>query len=257
MKLSMKIDKKKLYERLMILFGAIVSFIGLIISITIEDFSESFFPYFNVIVPVVNIISTVVCVFLLIYPKFRILQSMVVFVQGVVMVLNNLLFLGIFLYFLGVMLLFCNGYLRKKMALRLTCSFGVLFLSFTPIFFKNHHKYFMAVAFLLFVAFSFIYVYWKIKQNLFELFPFLANKISDKQMPETGGKLNLQDFELTDRQIKILKSYINGSTNYKDIGKIFYISESLVKKEMVNICKCFEVQSIEVLLFLLQQYELN
>lgn len=257
MKINMNIDKKKLYERLMILFGATVSFVGFIISVTIEDFSKSFLPYFNVIVPIVNVISTVACLFLFIFPKFRIMQSLVVFWQGMVMVLNNLLFLGIFLYFLGIMLLFCNGYLRKRASLKLTYCLGILFLSFTPIFFTSIHKYFMAVFFLLFVTFSFIYVYWKIRQNLFELFPFLANKITDKKMPEPGSKLNLQDFDLTDRQIKILKAYINGSNNYKDIGEMFYLSESLVKKEMVNICKCFGVQSIEVLLFLLQQYEID
>lgn len=253
----MKVEKKAIYERLMILFGATVSFVGFVISITIEDFSEAFLPYFNVIVPIVNITTAVICLFLFIFPKFRIMQSLVVFGQGMVMVLNNLLFLGIFLYFLGVMLLFCNGYLRKRAAPKLICCLGVLFLSFTPIFFKSLHKYFMAVFFLLFVAFSYIYVYWKIRQNLFELFPFLANKITDKQMPEPGSKLNLQDFELTERQIKILKAYINDSKNYKDIGEKFYLSESLVKKEMVIICKCFGVQSIEVLLFLLQQYEID
>ena len=115
----------------------------------------------------------------------------------------------------------------------------------------------MAIFFLQFIAFSYIYVYWKIRQNIFELFPFLANKLTNKQMPEPGSKLNLQDYKLSDRQIKILKAYINGSKNYKDIGEKFYISESLVKKEMVNICKCFGVQSIEVLLLLLQQYEIN
>ena len=253
----MKVDKKINYERLMILFGAIVSCTGFIISITIEDFSEAFLPYFNVIVPIVNITSAVMCLFLFIFPKFRLMQSIVVFGQGMVMVLNNLLFLGIFLYFLGIMLLFCNGYLRKKTVIKLICCLGVLFLSFTPIIFKNFHKYFMAVFFLLFVAFSYIYIYWKIRQNLFDLFPFLANKITDKQMPEPGSKLNLLDFELTERQINILKSYINDSKNYKAIGEKFYLSESLVKKEMVNICKCFGVQSIRVLLFLLQQYEIN
>ena len=76
-------------------------------------------------------------------------------------------------------------------------------------------------------------------------------------MPEPGSKLNLLDFELTYLQINIFKSYINDSKNYKVIGEKFYLSESLVKKGMVNICKCFGVQSIGVLLFLLQQYEIN
>lgn len=253
----MKVDKKILYERLMILFAGTVSFVGFIISITIEDFSKSFIPNFSVIVPIANITSAILCLFLFFFPKFKIFQSLVAFGQGMIMVLNNLLFLGIFLYFLGIMLLFCNGYLKKNAALKLTYAISVLFLSFTPILFKSPHKYFMAIFFLLFIAFSYIYVYWKIRQNLFELFPFLANKLTNKQMPEPGSKLNLQDYKLSHRQIKILKAYINGSKNYKDIGEKFYISESLVKKEMVNICKCFGVQSIEVLLLLLQQYEIN
>lgn len=253
----MSVNKKMIYERLMILFGAIVSFVGFIISITIEDFSDSFLPYFNIIVPIVNITSAVLCLFLFIFPKFRVIQSLVVFAQGIIMVLNNLLFLGIFLYSLGIMLLFCNGYLRKRAILKIICCLGILLLSFTPILFMNLHTYFMAVFFLLFIAFASLYIYWTTKQNLFELFPFLANKITNKQMPEPGSKLNLQDFELTDRQIKILKAYINDSTNYKDIAEMFYLSESLVKKEMTIICKCFGVQTIEVLLLLLQQYEID
>ena len=80
----MRVDKKLNYERLMILFGATVSFVGFIISITIEDFSEAFLPYFNVIVPIVNITSAVMCLFLFIFPKFRIMQSIVVFGQEMV-----------------------------------------------------------------------------------------------------------------------------------------------------------------------------
>lgn len=155
------------------------------------------------------------------------------------------------------MLLFCNGYLRKRTILKIICCLGILLLSFTPILFKNLHTYFMAVFFLLFIAFTSLYIYLTTKQNLFELFPFLANKITNKQMPEPGSKLNLQDFELTDRQVNILKVYINNPTNYKNIAEMFYLSKSLVKKEMVNICNCFGVQTIEVLSLLLQQYEID
>ena len=252
-----KVDKAKLYERLMILFATIVQFIGFIISITIEDFSKSFLPYFNIIVPIVNILGAAICLFLFFFPKFRILQSIVLIVQGIVMTLNNIIFLGIFLYYFGIVLLYCNGFLKNKKALKLTCCIVPLFLFFIPIAFKNVHKFSMAVAFSFFICFSYFYIYIKTKQNLFELFPFLANKISDKVLPECGESINLIEYGLSDRQIKILKEYINGAESYKEISEIFCISESTVKQEMSAICKCFGVKNIEVLLLLLQQYDLN
>ena len=253
----MTIDRKVLYERLMILFAAIVQLIGFVISITIEDFSKSFLPYFNVIVPVVNITCSAICFFLVFFQRFRLLQSLVLFVQGIIMTLNNIIFLGIYLYYFGIVLLFCNGYLKNNKTVKITVCLIPLFLSFIPISYTNIHTFYMTFAFSLFLCFSYFYIYVKTKQNLFELFPFLANKISSKQLPEAGSKLHLSEYGLTERQIKILIEFINDSENYKTISEHLILSISTVKQEMAAICKYFDVKNIEVLRLLLQQYELE
>ena len=100
--------KKISYERLMILFAALVQIIGFIISLTIEDFRNSIIPCAEKVIPIVNVSGALICVFLFFFNKYRLLQSVISFVQGIFMTLNGHLFLGTFLYSLGVALLFCN-----------------------------------------------------------------------------------------------------------------------------------------------------
>lgn len=253
----MNINKKVLYERLMILFAEIVQVFGFIISITIEDFSKSYVSYFDFIVPVVNISCASICFFLVIFPKFRFLQSVVLFIQGIVMTLNNLIFLGVFLYSFGIALLYCYGYLKSKCNIKITVCMILLYISFLPIYFKSNFYFFMAIAYSLFLLFSYSHIYLIVKDNLFELFPFLADKISEVNLPEPGGTVNLASYGLSDRQINLVKKYKKGKVSYKLLADDFKTSESTIKQEMSKICKFLGVKNIEVLLFLLQQYEVE
>ena len=253
----MNINKKVLYERLMIFFAGIVQVFGFIISITVEDFSKSYVPYFDFIVPIVNISCAAICFFLVIFPKFRFLQSVVLFIQGIVMTLNNLIFLGVFLYTFGIALLCCYGYLKSKCNIKISVCMILLFISFLPILFKNDFNFFMAIAYSLFLLFSYSHLYLIVKDNLFELFPFLADKISEVNLPEPGGTINLAGYGLSDRQINLVKKYKKGNANYKLLADNFQTSESTIKQEMSKICKFLGVKNIEVLLFLLQQYEVE
>lgn len=249
----MNINKKVLYERLMIFFAGIVQVFGFIISITVEDFSKSYVPYFDFIVPIVNISCASICFFLVIFPKFRFLQSAVLFIQGIVMTLNNLIFLGVFLYTFGIALLYCYGYLKSKCNIKISVCMILLFISFLPILFKNDFNFFMAIAYSLFLLFSYSHLYLIVKDNLFELFPFLADKISEVNLPEPGGTIN----RLSGRQINLVKKYKKGNASYKLLADDFQTSESTIKQEMSKICKFLGVKNIEILLFLLQQYEME
>ncbi len=253
----MDINKKVLYERLMILFAGIVQVIGFVISITAEDFSKSYVPYFEFIVPVANIFCATVCFFLVFFPKFRLLQSIVLFVQGVVMTLNSLIFLGVFLYCFGVVLLFCYGYLKSKRNLKIGVCMAFLLVSFLPILIQNKFIFFMAVAYSFFILFSYFHLYFIIRGNLFKLFPFLANRISDVKLPEPGGTLNLACYGLSERQINLVKNYKKGNANYKHLADNLKTSESTIKQEMSKICKFLGVRNSDVLLLLLQQYEME
>lgn len=253
----MKRTKKMVYERLMILFAGIVQIIGFAISITIEDFSKSFVPYFEIIVPVVNSSCAGICFFLVVFPKFRILQSVVLFVQGIVMSLNNMIFLGVFLYCLGIVLLFCYGYLKSNHAIKITVCTIVLLISFLPILHKSVFMFCMALAYLFFVLFSYFHLYFVIKNNLFELFPFLADKISNAELPEPGSTIKLADYGLSERQITVIKEYKKGTANYKKLADSLYTSESTIKQDMSKICKNLGVKNAGMLLPVLNQYNVE
>ena len=249
-------DKKVFYERLMILFATLVQVIGFIISITIEDFSKAFVPYCEYIVPFVNIACAAICLFLCVFPKFRVLQSLVLFIQGILMTLNNIIFLGVFLYCLGIALLFCYGYLKLKFKKIIYCIIP-LCIFFFPILYKCVFTFLMTFAYLFFILFSYFHLYSIIKNNLFELFPFLSKKISNIELPEPGNTLNLTDFGLSERQIKLIKEYKKEKTNYKKLADAFYTSESTIKQDMSKICKSLGVKNVDILLFLLNQYYLE
>ncbi len=238
----------------MIFFAAVVQIVGFFISITIEDFSHSFLPYCQVIVPIVNISCAVVCLFLVFFYKLRIAQSIVLFVQGITMTLNNLMFLGLFLYFLGIAFLFCYGYLKTNIQKKLITVFVPLFLSLFVILPSSRPKFFMALSYSLFLAFTFFHLYNTLKSSLLELFPFLTKKISKIDLPLPEKHLKVCDFGIYGRQNDILKEFVNGESNYKKIAEKFGISESTVKRNMVEICKKLGVKNATMLKMLINQY---
>ena len=252
----MKITKKPFYERI-IFFATIVQIIDFVISITIEDFSSAFLPHFNIIVPIVNIFCVLSCFFLMIFPKFRFMQSIILFLQGITMIMNNFLFLGIFLYCFGIALLFCYGYFKSNQKIKIFAYPTPLFLSFFFILPVNLPKFFMAWAYLLFLFFSYLYLYNTIKKTIFERFPFLCDKISKKELPEPGKTINLVDYGLSERQVEIIKKYETGISNYKELAVFFITSESTIKQEMSRICKIFGVENARILFILLQHYNIE
>ena len=241
----------------MIFFAMLVQIIASVISITIEDFSKAFLPHFDIVVPIVNISCSTICLFLLIKPKFRFLQSVVLFLQGITMTLNNLIFLGVFLYCLGIVLLFCYGYIKTQNIKKNFLFTIPILLCFFLILPTSKSSFFMAWAFSLFILCSYFHLYNTIKNSIFDLFPFLSGKISSRDMPETGSSIKLSDYGLSERQIDILRKYLQDSSSYKELAETFLISESSIKKEMATICKNMGVKNTDILSILLQQYKIE
>lgn len=179
------------------------------------------------------------------------------FLQGITMIMNNFLFLGIFLYCFGIALLFCYGYFKSNQKIKIFAYPTPLFLSFFFILPVNLPKFFMAWAYLLFLFFSYLYLYNTIKKTIFERFPFLCDKISKKELPEPGKTINLVDYGLSERQVEIIKKYETGISNYKELAVFFITSESTIKQEMSRICKIFGVENARILFILLQQYNIE
>lgn len=250
----MKIEKSALYERLMIFFAAVVQLVGFYISITIEDYAHSFLPYCTIIVPAVNISCAAICLVLVFFYKIRFMQSVVLFIQGITMTLNNLMFLGLYLYFFGIALLFCNGYFKTDIRKKVIICLVPLFLSLFVILPVSRLKFFMAVAYSLFLTFAFSHIYNILKDKMFDLFPFLSKKISKIDLPSPRKQLRLSDYGISGRQSKLVEEFLNGETNYKNLAEIFITSESTVKREMAEICRKLGVENAMMLRLLLNQY---
>ncbi len=249
--------EERVYERLMIFFAAIVQFIGFVISLTVEDFSKSFLPYFETIVPIVNISCFAICIFLVFVPKIKFLQSVVLFIQGIIMTLNNMIFLGVFLYCFGIALLFCYGYLKTRTSRKVLFAVIPLFLSFFSILSTSLSNFLMAWAYYLFLLFSYFHLYNCIKNSLFDLFPFLSTKISTASLPTPGESINFSKYGLSERQEKIIKDFLKDESNYKKLAEDFVTSESTIKQEMNKICKTFGVENASVLKLLFRQYSID
>ena len=78
---------------------------------------------------------------------------------------------------------------------------------------------------------------------------------SNITLPEkAGSKINLKDYNLTDRQISLIKSYLRTNASYSELANEHNISISLVKYEMRLIFSLFEVPNLRELHVLLYQY---
>lgn len=252
--MRVQINKKVLYERLMIFFAGLVQVVGFIISISIEDFSHSYLPYSKFIVPFINIFCSIICFFLVVFPKYKLLQAFVCFVQGIAMTLNNIMFLGIFLYSFGITLLLCYGYFNRNRNKKIIFLLFPLVITILVFMQESKSRFLMAFVYLFFIIFSFFHLYNVIKDNLFNLFPFLVDKISNVELPAPGSRLILKNYDFSDRQIEIIKRFKVGDTNYKDLANIFITSESTIKREMSEICKKLGVENSSMLKVLLNQY---
>lgn len=250
----MEIKKNAIYERLMILFAAIVQVIGFIISITTEDFSKASLPHFDIVIPVINILCATISFLLAIFIKFRAMRSAILFIQGIAMTLNDKLFLGIVLYFIGVAFLFCYGHLKSKR--KIFFSLAPLFISFFAILSNDAKNFYMAWAYSLFLTFAEFHIYSTIRNSLYSLFPFAAKNFSTSKLPEHSETLNPKKYDLSERQIAILKEFITSKKNYKELANTFLISESSIKREMCEICRKFGVENATLLEVLLKQYKI-
>lgn len=114
----------------------------------------------------------------------------------------------------------------------------------------------MALAYTLFLLFSYIHLYNCIKSHLFDLFPFLSTKISTAILPTPGNIINFSEYGLSERQEKIIKEFLKDETNYKQLAETFITSESTIKQEMKRICKIFGVENAAMLKLLFKQYNI-
>lgn len=77
---------------------------------------------------------------------------------------------------------------------------------------------------------------------------------SNNSLPNQGEEIFLKDYNLTERQIILLKDFIENKSTYVKLAKKYNISISTVKKDMADIFAKFNVANNNELFILLSQF---
>jgi DNA-binding CsgD family transcriptional regulator len=77
---------------------------------------------------------------------------------------------------------------------------------------------------------------------------------SNNTLPNQGEEIFLKDYNLTERQIILLKDFIENKSTYVKLAEKYNISISTVKKDMADIFTKFNVANNNELFILLSQF---
>ena len=230
----------------MLLTAFILLFIATIISFKNKNFLPTIIPFRAIIVPIINATSALLCFILLFIKENYRLQCLILFVQGICTALTGYELLGAFLYSAMFVLLFVNKFFTNKPKKKLIFLVSVWILtnfSLLPI---------SKLRFL--IAFVISSVFKKLEDILSVFIPAKKSIIPSENFPKQGEELILKDFNLSERQITILKDFIENKTTYLDLARKYNISISNVKKEMSEIFTRFNVTNNNELYILLKQF---
>lgn len=249
-----KFSNKKKYEKLMLLTAFILLFIATIISFKNKNFLPTIIPFRAIIVPIINATSALLCFILLFIKEYYRLQCLILFVQGICTALTGYELLGAFLYSAMFVLLFVNKFFTNKPKKKLIFLVSVWILTNFSLLPISKLRFLIAFVISSFFAAFYAYVFKKLEDILSVFIPAKKSIIPSENFPKQGEELILKDFNLSERQITILKDFIENKTTYLDLARKYNISISTVKKEMSEIFTRFNVTNNNELYILLKQF---
>ena len=213
-------------------------------------------PYPSTTIRIINGFFTVLWFINFFLKKTYPIQVAILYVEGIVTLLIDFKVLGTFLYSAMFIVLFCNKCFitntRKKLIF-LCSSWLLAVFSLIP-FGLDRFIFSMLITF--FFSGFYFHIYKMLESKLSLFIPVKTNTVNTIPLPNRGSELNLSNYNLTERQIKILKEYISSKSSYKEIGEKLFCSTSTVKRDMTAIFSIFGVKNINDLYFLLSQYKI-
>lgn len=240
--------------------GFIFSLIASLCSIFMQEewSGMTIIPYYKIVIPITNIISTIVCIVIFIFPEKHFFLYFVLLFQAVFTSLTGYESLGIFLFSLCIVLIILNASLpikKQKLIIPLLyLFFTIVLLGVIP---YGKERFSMAVGCTYFFASAFYCIVLTYKKKLKNVMPLIQKElfISHKiYLPNPGEPLNLNDFDLTDRQKQILFEVIANNKSYGEVTLSTRLTLPLVKKEMAAIIQYFGCKNVNSLKLVLCQY---
>ncbi len=242
-------------ERVVAIFACIFLILS-IISLHFSDTMRSAIPHSTTILLVVHTISFFLALYCVFKPNFSI-EITILQVESIFTILTGLAPLGIFLFYGSVFIFFCKKSSTKNTKTKLLIALIIHILVIFATFVQGLLYTFMTLICSFFYCAFFIWIYFILKTrfSIFTPTKVIENSTIVEKLP--GTKINLSDYNLTERQKQFTIENIKNNLSYNEISDKYNVSISLVKKEFRAIFQIFGVSKKEELRLLLLQYEID
>ena len=205
-------SNKKKYEKLMILSAFIMLVMATVFSINNNNYVTTIIPFRTTIVPIINGATAFLCFILLFIKENYRLQSLILFIQGICTAITGYEILGAFLYSAMFVILFVNKFFTtntKKKLIILVCIWILTIFSLLVI---SYTRFITVLIISFFFATFYAYIYKKTEDILSIFVPTKTNFLSNNALPKQGEELFLSKFDLSERQIILLKDFIKNKS---------------------------------------------
>ena len=254
----MLINMKVKPNRLLYIFNAVMMTFTMVLNIKAAIPYVSFIPYIGWIKVALNAFCICLSVILAVHPEKKILTYIVFFVEAGNAALVGFIGIGISLFCTGIVLCFINGEFavnRNKKVIMLSVYWMLITITIYPV---------LGLTFVIFEIIGTVFgltvcaaLYQKLEAKLSYLLLPNETVMTAITLPPKGSILKLSDYELSERQIAFILGSIKDGQTYEMLGNRYYVSTSVVKKDMAAACKYFGVANREALRILLLQYKLE
>lgn len=223
----------------------------------IDNITQStIIPYPSTTIRIINGFFTILWLINFFLKKTYPIQVAILYIEGIVTLLIDFKVLGTFLYSAVFVVLFCNKFFIKNTGKKLLFLCSSWFLAVFSLIPFGLDRFIFTMLITFFFSGFYFHIYKLLESKLSIFIPVKADKTKTIQLPNRGCELNLSDYDLSERQIKILKEYVSQKSSYKEIAEKFFYSISTVKKDMTTIFSIFGVKNKNDLYFLLSQYKI-
>lgn len=220
----------------------------------------NFSSTFKMSITVVNIFTTLISLIIFFFPKLHFLLYIGLISQSIFCVMLGYIGLGVFLFTLFIILFYIlTSFTEKTQKICLTLFF--IAYSFVLFFIIPYgiERFFMALSTIFFIATAFICVVRLFKTKLKSLIPIINQELyisPEITLPKAGEKLNINSFDLSEREKSLLFDIMNNNKTYGELALNHSLSTSLVKKEMGKILDYFGCRNMESLKIVFSQFDI-
>ena len=251
-------SKKLSPDRLLYILNAGMMTFAMVLNIKVAIPYVSVIPYMSVIKAALNAFCVCLSIILIVNPEKKLLTYIVFFVEAGNAALVGFMGIGTSMFCIGIVICFVNGEFavnRRRKVLMLSVYWVLIIITIWPV---------LGFAFVIFEILGTLFgltvcvaLYQKLEGKLSYLLLPDETITTAITLPPKGSTLKLSDYELSERQIAFILGSIKQGETYEALANRYYVSISVVKKDMAAACKYFGVTSREALRILLLQYKLE